>query len=100
MISTNNKVSSAVVLPDDGVPNSFTGTTHAHSKRQETKYRHTVGVSGQEGLVDTDTGEVVDITGLGETDNGVDENVSLAGTGSADSEFSVRTVHGVPGGYY
>lgn len=40
---------------------------------------------------------MVDITGLGETDDGVNENVSLTGTGSADSEFSVCTVHGVPG---
>jgi hypothetical protein len=40
---------------------------------------------------------VVNVTGLGETNNGVDEDVGLARAGSADSQFTVSAVHGVSG---
>ena len=58
---------------------------------------HAVRVLGHDSLVDTDTGVVVDITGLGETDDGVDEHVRLPLAGGADGELTVGTVHGVTG---
>lgn len=48
-------------------------------------------------MVNTDTGEMVDVTGLGQTDDRVNEDVGLTGTGSTDSEFPVCAMHGVPG---
>ena len=98
MVTTNDEVCSTVVLADDRVPDGFTRTGHAHGESEKTKDSHTVGVTWENGLVDTDTGEVVDVTGLCKTDDGVDEDVCLAGTSTTDGELTVSTVHGVPGG--
>jgi hypothetical protein len=40
---------------------------------------------------------VVDISGLGQTDNGVNEDVGSSLSSSSDSELSVSSVHGVSG---
>jgi hypothetical protein len=84
-----------MVLADNGVPESLTGTSHAHSEGQEGESSHAGGVAADNGFVDTDTGEVVDIAGLGQTDNGVDQDVGLARTSSTDSQLTMGTVHGV-----
>lgn len=97
VVATNNEVGSTMILADDGVPDSLTRTTHAHSQGQQTENGHAVGVSGKEGLVDADTGEVVDVTRLGETHDGVDQHVGLTGSGSANGKLTVSAVHGVTG---
>lgn len=97
VVTTNNEVSGTMVLPDDGVPDGLTGTTHTHGQGQETQDGHTVRVAGEESLVGTDTGEVVNVTGLGQTDNGVDEDVGLLGAGGTDGQLTVSSVHGVSG---
>lgn len=97
VITPNDEVGSTVVLADDGVPESLTRTTHSHGEGQKSKGGHTVGVTGQESLVDADTGEVIDVTGLGETDDRLDEDVGLLGAGGADRQLTVSTVHGVSG---
>ena len=97
VVTTNNEVSGTMILPDDGVPDGLTGTTHTHGQGQETQDGHTVGVTGEESLVGTDTGEVVNVTGLGQTDDGVDEDVSLLGAGGTDGQLTVSSVHGVSG---
>jgi hypothetical protein len=40
---------------------------------------------------------VINVTGLGETNDGVDEDVGLARTGSADGQLTMSAVHGVSG---
>jgi hypothetical protein len=40
---------------------------------------------------------VVNVTGLGETDNGVNQDIGLAGASSANGQLTVSTVHGVTG---
>lgn len=95
VVTANDEVGSTVVLTDDGVPDGLTGTTHTHGKAEQTKDGHSVGVAGQEGLVSTDTGEVVNVTGLGETDNGVDQDISRASTSRTDGQLTVSSVHGV-----
>lgn len=97
MVTTNDEVGRTMVLPDDGVPDSLTGTTHTHGQGQETQDGHPVGVSGEESLVGTDTGEVVNVTGLGETDDRVDEDVGLLGAGRTDGQLTVSSVHRVSG---
>jgi hypothetical protein len=86
-----------VVLADHGVPECLAGAAHAHGEGQEGKSTHAVGVTGQESLVDTDTGEVVNVTGLGQADNGMDEDVGLLGAGGTDGQLTVSAVHGVAG---
>ena len=97
VVTTNNEVGGTMVLPDDGVPDGLTGTTHPHGQGQETEDGHAVGVAGEESLVGTDTGEVVDVTGLGQTDDGVDQHIGLLGTRGTDGQLTVSTVHGVSG---
>jgi hypothetical protein len=58
---------------------------------------HTLWVRRHEGLVSPDSGVVVDISRLGESDNRVNEDVCSSLSSSSDSEFSVGSVHGVSG---
>lgn len=95
VITTDDEVSRTEVLSDDRVPNSFPGSSHPHGEGQEGEGSHSLGVSADDRLVDTDTGEVVDISGLGESDDGVNEDVRVLLTGSTDGELSVSSVHGV-----
>lgn len=97
VITANDEVSRSVVLADNGVPESFTRTSHAHGQGQEGESSHASGVAANDSLVDTNTGEVVNVTGLGQTNDGVDEDVGLAGASSANSQLTVSTVHGVAG---
>ena len=95
VVTADDEVGRTVVLADDGVPEGLARTTHAHSEGEQGEGGHTVGVSGNESLVDTDTGEVVNVTRLGHADNWVDEDVGLLGAGGADRQLTVSTVHGV-----
>ena len=95
MITSNNEVGGTVILADNGVPDGLAGTTHAHGKGQETQYSHSIGVAGQQRLVYADTSEVVDVAGLREANDRVDQHVGLTGAGGADCELSVGAVHGV-----
>lgn len=97
VVAADDEVGCAVVLADDGVPDCFARTAHAHGEREEAEGGHAVGVAGEEGLVDTDAGEVVDVAGLGEADDGVDEDIGLAGAGGADGKLTMSAVHGVAG---
>ena len=97
VVAPNDEVRGSVVFADNGVPDSFSGPTHAHSEREETQYRHSVGVAGEKGLVDAYAGKVVNVSGLSEAYNGVDQDVRLTGAGSADGELAVGAVHGVAG---
>lgn len=77
VVTTNDEVGRTVVLSDNGVPDGLTRTTHTHSQRQQTQDGHAVGVSSEKSLVHSHTSEVVDVTGLGQTDDRVDEDVSV-----------------------
>lgn len=97
VVTADNEVSGTVVLTDNSVPDSFTGTTHTHGQAEQTQNGHAVGVAGKESLVSADTGEVVNVTGLGQTDDGVDQDICLARASRADGQLTVSTVHGVTG---
>ena len=62
----------SVVLSDNGVPNGLSGTSHSHGQRQQCQVSHTVRVLGHQGLVGSNTGVMVHVSGLGETDDRVD----------------------------
>lgn len=97
VVTTNNEVGSTMVLTDDSVPDGLARTTHTHGQTEQTQDGHAVGVAGQKGLVGADTGEVVNVTGLGETDDGVDQDIGLARASRANGQLTVSTVHGVTG---
>ena len=97
VITTDDEVSRSEVLSDDSMPNCLARSSHSHSERQESESSHSLGVGTDDGLVDTDTGEVVDISGLGESYDGVNENVGVLLTSGTNGKFSVSAVHGVSG---
>lgn len=97
VVSTDNEVGRTKVLSDKGVPDGLPGTSHSHSEGQKGKVSHTLGVRGHKSLVSSDTSVVVNISRLGKTDNGVDEDVGSSLTGSSDGKLSVGSVHRVSG---
>jgi hypothetical protein len=95
MVTTNDEVGCTEVLADNGVPDSFTRTTHSHSQRQETEYSHAIRISGEKCLVNTDSSEMINVSRLCKTNDWVDEDIGLTGTSSTDSQLSVSSVHGI-----
>jgi hypothetical protein len=77
VIATHDKVRRAVVFADDGVPERLSRPRHSHCEREKSEVRHAVGIFGHDRLVDADTGVVVNVTGFGEANDGVDEKVRL-----------------------
>lgn len=56
---------------------------------------HSLRVGRHESLVSPDSGVVVDVSGLGQANNRVDEDIGPPLSCGSDSEFSVGSVHGV-----
>ena len=77
VVAADDEVGGAVVFTDDGMPDCFSGPAHAHCEGEETENCHAIWVAGEEGLIDTHAGEVVDVAGLCETDYRVDKDVCL-----------------------
>mmetsp|Transcript_23936 Transcript_23936/g.37280 ORF Transcript_23936/g.37280 Transcript_23936/m.37280 type:complete len:569 (-) Transcript_23936:50-1756(-) len=97
VVTANNKVGGTVVLTDKSMPQSLSGSSHSHGKREETKSGHARGVGLQQFQVDPDSGEVIDISRLGHTDNRVDKHVGLGIASSTEGQLTVRAMHGVTG---
>jgi len=97
VVTPDDEVGGAVVLADDGVPDSLARASHSHGQGEQAEDGHAIGVSREERLVHTHAGEVVDVAGLGETHDGVDEDVGLVGPGGANGQLPVSAVHGVSG---
>ena len=95
VVTSNNEVRSSVILTNDSVPDCFTWTTHSHGKREKAENSHSVGVAREKRLVYSHPGEVINVARLGEPDDRVNKHIGLSGTGSADCELPVCTMHGV-----
>lgn len=95
MITTDDEVSCTKVLSDDRVPNSFARSSHPHSEGKECESSHTLRVSTDDGFVNSNTSEVVNISGFGEADDGVNENVGVLLTSGTNGKLSVSSVHRV-----
>jgi hypothetical protein len=54
MVSSNDEVGGAKVLTDDGVPDRFSWSTHAHGKGKECEMGHSIRVFCHNRFVDTD----------------------------------------------
>jgi hypothetical protein len=75
VVTTDDEVGRTVVFADNGMPDGLTRAGHSHGERKEGKMAKAVGVLLHDRLVNTDTSVVVDISGLGKTDDGVNKNV-------------------------
>lgn len=97
VIPTDDEVGSSKVLPNNRVPKSLPGSSHPHSQRQQGQSSHTIRVSLDDCFVDSYSSESINISGLGKSNDGVDEDVGEVLTSSTDSQLSVSPVHGVSG---
>jgi len=90
-------VGSTKVLPDDSVPQSFPRSGHSHSKGQQSQMSHSLRVGRHQSLVSPDPGVVVDISGFGQSNNRVNEDVGSSLSSGSDGQLSVGSVHWVSG---
>lgn len=114
MISTDDEMSRTEILSNDSVPDGFSRTSHSHSEREKSKGGHSVGVSSDDRFVDSnlhdpnlakittrdgkgriDSGEGVDVSRFGESDDGVNEDVCLSISSGSNGQFSMSSMHGV-----
>lgn len=95
VVSSDDEMCGSVVLSDDGVPDRFSWSTHAHCQREETEDGHAVRVAREDSFVHPDTCEVIDVARLRQSDYGVNEDVGLTSSSGADGQFSVGAVHWV-----
>ena len=97
MVAADNKMRCAMVFADDGMPDSLSWAAHTHSEREKSQDCHTVGIAGEESLVDTDTSEVVNIARFCQPDHWMNENICASCTGRAERKFTMGSMHGIPG---
>jgi hypothetical protein len=93
MVSSDDEMRRTKIFPNNCMPYRLPRTCHAHSKGKKCKVAHAIGVLGHDSFVDTHTSIVIDIPRFCETDDGVDEDISLTLTGSADGKFTMGSVH-------
>ena len=98
MVPADDEMSCAVIFPDDGVPQGFAWSAHAHRQRQQCKHRHAVRVARKKCLIDTHPREVVNVTRLGQADDGMDEHVGLARPCGTHGQLTVGAMHGIARG--
>src|ERR1039458_5271821 len=95
VIAAHDEVGAAVVLANQGVPDRFARSTHAHGKRQERELLRSLWILRAQQLVAAHAGVVVHVSGLRHSDDGMDQKVGFHLLGRAESEFHVGAVHGV-----
>jgi len=95
VVTANNEVGSAKILADNSMPDGLAWPTHSHSKGEKTQDGHSVGVAGEKSFVNANSGEVVDISRLCETDDWVDENICLTSTRGTNRQLAMSSVHWV-----
>lgn len=96
MVATDDEVRRTKVFSDNCMPHCLAGTCHAHGEREERKVTHAIWVLGHDSFVYADAGIVIDISWLGKTNDGVDEDVRLTLASSTDGKLTVSTVHWIP----
>ena len=95
MVAADDEVRDAVVLADDPVPHGLARPAHAHRQRQQRQRRRPVRVARHDALVAADPGVVVDVAGLRETHDRMDQQIGLHLFGGAERELEVRAMQRV-----
>lgn len=97
VITSDAEGTGTEILSDDGVPESLSWTSHPHGQGQEGKHGHTLGIRLHDGLVCLDSGEVVHVHLLRDTDNGMQKEISLGLSSCPDGKLLVSSVERVSG---
>ena len=95
MIAADNQVGAPVVLADDGMPEGFARAAHPHSQRQQGELHRGLRVAGKDRLVAVNASVVIEVTRLGHTHYGVNQEVGLQFLGCPQRQLEVRPVHRV-----
>lgn len=77
VVTADNEVSGTEILSNDGMPHSLPWSGHAHSERQKGQVTHSIRVFLHDRFVYSDAGIMINIAGLGEADNGVNEDILI-----------------------
>ncbi len=98
VVSTDDEMGAAEVAADDRVEEGLARSGHPHRQRQEAEDdRVLVVVVVHQGPIAADTGEVVHVSRLGDTDDRVDEQAAADLLGRELGQFFVGPVQGVSG---
>jgi len=97
VIASDDEVGAPVVLPDDRVPQRLPRARHAHGEVEQAQGGRLVGVLVQDVLVAANTGEVIDVAGLGHADHRVNQQIRLHFACSPERQLLVGAVQRVAG---
>src|SRR5262249_35784955 len=97
VVAADNEVSASVVFADERVPDGFAWAAHAHGERDKGEFGGAGWIFSKQMLVTADAGEVIDIAGLGHTDNRMDKEACFNLFRGPEGKFDMRAVHRVAG---
>ena len=97
VVTADDEVGTAMVTPDQSVPQRFTWASHPHGQVQQRHGRGLIGVVPHDRLVAAHAGKVVNVARLGHADNWMDQQVCFSQLRGANRQFDVRAMERVPG---
>ena len=98
MVAADDQMVGAVVAADDRVPHRLARAGHAHRQRQQSQQDAVrVVVAVGQGFVGADPGEVIHVAGLGQADDGVQQERAVHLFGGTFGQFLVDAVQRVAG---
>ncbi len=95
MVAADDHVRATVVAADQPVPDGLARAGHAHGQVQQRHGRGRLRVLVQHRLVAAHAGEVIDVAGLREADDRVDQQVRLGLARRTEGQLLVRAVQRV-----
>jgi hypothetical protein len=93
MVTSYNKMATAVVFPDNRMPKGFARSTHAHRQRQQRKLDGILGILGEKRLVTSHSDVVLDVARFRHPDGGVNEEVRSFLFCGPQGQLLVSAVH-------
>ncbi len=97
MLGADDEMGAAEVLVDDGVPQRFAGTGHAHGQGQQRQHGEVVGEVPADGLVAVHPRVILQIARLGHADRGMQQQMGLDFLGRLQGHLTLHAVHGFAG---
>ena len=97
VIATDDKMRAAVVLANDGVPQRFARTTHAHGKVQQAQLGGLLRILLEHVLVTAHAREMINVAGLGHADHRLNQQIGFDVPCGAESQFLMRPVQRIAG---
>src|SRR4029077_153727 len=97
MVAADDEVGASVVFADGGVPYGATRAANAHGERDKGEFGGAGRIFPNEELVTANTGEVIDIAGLGHANDRMDKKTGFDLFRGTEGKSDVGAVHRVAG---